>query len=81
MVGDAQFLDELNALKALTSHAISKLNDRICLELLISGEDLLNANRSAVRRNVTKLEQLIQSHPDVLQWVRPSGGTVAPCSL
>ncbi|MEM7425760.1 MAG: pyridoxal phosphate-dependent aminotransferase [Pseudomonadota bacterium] len=77
IVGDAEFLQELNALKALTSHAISKLNDRICLELLTSGNDLLNANRSAVRRNVAKFEQLLAAHADRLQWVRPSGGTVA----
>ena len=77
IVGATKFLEQLNEYKALTSHAVSKLNDRICLELLISGEDLLSLNRAGVRRNAALLERLIARHQDVLEWVRPTGGTVA----
>lgn len=77
IVGPRCFLEKLNAFKALTSHAVSKLNDRICLELLISGQDLLNVNRTGVRRNVVQLEKLLQKHENLLEWVKPAGGTVA----
>ena len=57
--------------------AISKLSDRICLELMRGGGDLLQANRTAISRNKQCLQGVMAQHPDKVAWVEPKGGSVA----
>ncbi len=77
MIANPALIDEMDAVKALTTHAISKVSDRICLELMRNGGDLLTANRAAVSNNKRRFAEIIAAHPDKLAWVEPSGGSVA----
>ncbi len=77
MVGDAALVERMDAVKMLTTHAISKVSDRICLELMRAGAGLLQANRAAISRNKQRFSEVLTAHPGQLQWVEPAGGSVA----
>ncbi len=67
---------DLKACKALTTHAVCKLNDLICTEILRSGSPVLETNRRFVRQNKSLFAKLILDNSNVLEWVEPSGGTI-----
>ena len=67
----------MNALKALTSHAICKLNDSLCVSLLRDGRHILAANRATVRANSETLEKFVSENATMLSMVSPAAGTVA----
>lgn len=70
-------LASMNAIKALTSHAICKLNDSICLSLLRDGQHIIAANQATVRANSKTLEQFVSKNNTMLSMVSPAAGTVA----
>ena len=73
-------LASMNAVKALSSHAICKLNDSICVSLLRDGQHIIAANRATVRANSKTLEQFVSKNNTMLSMVSPAAGTVAfPC--
>ena len=77
VVADEGLVGKMDAVKMLTTHAISKVSDRICLELMRSGGELLQANRSAISRNKQRLEEVMADSPGKIAWVEPKGGSVA----
>ncbi len=77
VAADEGLVEKMDAIKMLTTHAISKVSDRICLELMRGGEELLQANRAAISRNKQALQQVMAQHADKLAWVEPKGGSVA----
>lgn len=77
VVADEGLIEKMDAVKMLTTHAISKVSDRICLELMRGGADLLQANRFAISVNKQRFEQLMAHHPGKVSWVEPKGGSVA----
>lgn len=77
VVGDAALVERMDAVKMLTTHAISKVSDRICLELMRSGAGLLAENRAAISRNKQRFTEVMAAHPGKLSWVEPAGGSVA----
>ncbi|MEM8648636.1 MAG: pyridoxal phosphate-dependent aminotransferase, partial [Pseudomonadota bacterium] len=77
MVADEALVERMDAVKMLTTHAISKMSDRVCLELMQGGGDLLQANRAAISRNKQGLQEVMAQHPGKLAWVEPKGGSVA----
>ncbi len=70
-------LASMNAIKALTSHAVCKLNDSICVSLLREGQHIIAANRATVRANSRALEQFVAKNHAMLSMVPPAAGTVA----
>lgn len=70
-------LASMNAIKALTSHAICKLNDRICVSLLRDGQHIIAANQATVRANSKTLEQFVSRNNTLISMVPPAAGTVA----
>jgi aspartate/methionine/tyrosine aminotransferase len=70
-------LASMNAIKALTSHAVCKLNDSICVSLLRDGQDIVAANQATVRANSKALEQFVSNNNTMLSMVPPAAGTVA----
>ncbi|MEM8686866.1 MAG: pyridoxal phosphate-dependent aminotransferase [Pseudomonadota bacterium] len=77
VVADEALVEKMDAVKMLTTHAISKMSDRICLELMRGGGDLLQANRTAIGRNKQCLQEVMAHHPGKIAWVEPKGGSVA----
>lgn len=77
MVAPEELIEQMDAVKTLTTHAISKVSDRICLELMRGGAEILQANRDGVSANKRRFAGLIASHPARLEWVEPAGGSVA----
>lgn len=77
MVADVELIAKMDAVKMLTTHAISKVSDRICLELMRGGQGLLRSNRSAIGANKKRFAEVIASCPGKLEWVEPEGGSVA----
>ncbi len=77
MVANARLVEEADAVKMLTTHAISKVSDRICLELLRGGDHVLNANRKAIAANKQRFQQVMAAFPNRFDWVEPTGGSVA----
>jgi aspartate/methionine/tyrosine aminotransferase len=70
-------LASMNAIKALTSHAICKLNDMVCVSLLRDCQHIISANRATVRANAKRLERFVSKNNTMLSMVSPSAGTVA----
>ncbi len=70
-------LASMNAIKALTSHAICKLNDSICVSLLRDCQHVIAANQATVRANSNMLEQFVSKNNSMLSMVSPAAGTVA----
>ncbi len=70
-------LASMNAMKALTSHAVCKLNDALCVSLLREGDAIIAANRATVRANSRMIEQFVSNNAAVLSMVSPAAGTVA----
>ncbi|MGI9513005.1 MAG: aminotransferase class I/II-fold pyridoxal phosphate-dependent enzyme [Anderseniella sp.] len=70
-------LASMNAVKALTSHAVCKLNDAICVSLLREGGHIIAANRATVRANSKTLEQFVSKNHPMLSMAPPAAGTVA----
>lgn len=70
-------LASMNAIKALTSHAICKLNDSICVSLLRDCQHVVAANQATVRANSKTLEQFVSKNSTMLSMVSPVAGTVA----
>lgn len=70
-------LASMNAAKALTSHAVCKLNDAICVSLLREGGHIIAANRATVRANSKALQQFVSKNNSMLSMVPPAAGTVA----
>ncbi len=77
MIADPALIEKMDAVKALTTHAISKVSDRICLDLMRNGGEILAANRTAVSSNKRRFAEIIAAYPDKLAWVEPAGGSVA----
>ncbi len=77
VVAEEGLVEKMDAVKMLTTHAISKMSDRVCLELMQNGEKLLKANRAAIGRNKRGLQEVMAHHPDKIAWVEPKGGSVA----
>ena len=67
----------MNAIKALTSHAICKLNDSICVSLLRDCQHVVAANQATVRANAQTLERFVSRNSTMLSMVSPEAGTVA----
>ena len=76
-ISTATRLASMNAIKALTSHAICKLNDSICVSLLRDGQHIIAANQTTVRANSKTLEQFVSKNNPMLSMVSPAAGTVA----
>ncbi|MEM9471635.1 MAG: pyridoxal phosphate-dependent aminotransferase [Pseudomonadota bacterium] len=70
-------LASMNAMKALTSHAVCKLNDAICVSLLRDGHDIIAASRATVCANSKALEQFVSDNDAAISMVSPAAGTVA----
>ncbi len=76
-VSDPARIASMNAVKALTSHAVSKLNDSICLSLLRDGGHIIAANLRTVRSNAKALRRFVARNDKMLSLVPPAAGTVA----
>ena len=77
MVADAALVQQMNAVKMLTTHAISKVSDRICLELMRGGDAVLQSNRAAIRANKQRFCEVMALSAGKIEWVEPVGGSVA----
>lgn len=77
MVAPTGLVEQMDAVKTLTTHAISKVSDRICLELMRGGAKILRANREGVSANKRRFAELLACYPNQLEWVEPAGGSVA----
>ena len=77
IIASPDVIAAMQAAKTLTTHAISKLQDKICLRLLQDSSPVLARNRALVRRNADCLGRFISDHPARLTWVPPQAGTMA----
>ncbi len=76
MVAPGRLIEEIHALKLMTTHAISKLVDHLACEILSRRSSLVPPLRNRIAANVGYFTEAVKRLPDALDWVPPVAGTV-----